>query len=207
MAKGKQVPDHRTFRRHVQELAESGYIEVLEEKRHHVGRKRIYSLTEKGKTVVLFLPDVQRNLVAFADLHDSSDLPAMPCESWIRLLMEKDMPTIAQYLVREANKKMLLYNFEDEQDEGVLRDLRLGAFGALVVDLMRRARHGELRLGSISDRDARKFKDVSQNDAEFRRRVREILERMKMAMDIMREGVIDVLDTLEWPPRGNSATT
>jgi len=197
VAKGDRVPDHRTFRRHMQELSELGYIRSSKEERHHAGQKRIYTLTEKGKTVALFLPEVQRDLLTFVNLHDTADLPTMPGESWLRLLVEKGMPTVAQYIVRGTNAKMLIYNFEDEEDEGQLRDIRLDAFAGLVVDLINRARRGEPKPAPISEEDAKKFKDVSQNDAEFKRRVKEILQRMKVAMDYFRGNIDYALSILQ----------
>jgi DNA-binding PadR family transcriptional regulator len=193
---GYGVPDDRTFRRHFKELAERGYIKVLKKESYHVGTKRIYTLAEKGLTVVTFLPEVQRNLLSFMNLHDKGDLPAMPAERFLRPVLARNMPTIAEYIVREMNTGMLIFDFEQEDDEGIIRDQRLKALERVALDMVRRARQNTPMPKSISTDDAKKYRDALTNDPEFRRCHRELLLDMKMAMDYMLSDVDDVLGML-----------
>ena len=195
MGKGHEIPDERTFRRHIQELHELGYIKVLKEEPHHAGRKRTYTLTEKGKAVVQFLPEVQNSLLEFLNLHDKADRAATPAGRTIRLLLEKGIDTVAEYIVRATNVEMLRYTFEDEQDEDEVRILRLQATAAIFVGLKRRIGRGEIPT-SVSLEDARKFDDALKNDPEFRRTTIDIVQGMKEGIDYFRKDVVSTLAQL-----------
>lgn len=195
--KPHKIADQRTFRRHVKELHRLGYIKILQEEPHHAGRKRIYTLTEKGKTVVMFLPAVQEDLLTFMDLYDAPDRTATPVGRTIRLLLQKDVRTIVRYYVKTSNMDMLRYNFEDEQNEDCIRGLRLSAFATTFIILERKIRQKEKLPELISIEDAIKFNDALENDPEFRKTAIELTQGMKDAMDYFRRDVESSLNSLK----------
>ena len=201
--KRETLPDGRTFRRHMNELRDLGYIKPLTEEKHHAGMKRTYTLTEKGKTVVMFLPDVQRELLKFMNLHGTPDSPATPSSDLLRLLMEHDMPTIASYFVRQINTAILVYDFEEISDDEELRDLRLTALAGVVSAFLMGIRSEEDRvqiLRSVSKEDARRFNELLRTNKTFRDGMREIIRKWRIAMDYSYEfagNALSMLDGLE----------
>jgi len=190
------LPHYRTFTRHAHQLWKLGYIKVLKQERHHAGIKRTYTLTEKGKAVVLFLPEVRRNLVRFLDLYDTEDQAATPGGRTLRLLMEKDIRTLAEYVVRATNMGMLIYNFEDEEDEGRVWEIRLAALAGVLLDLERRKKQGEPPPSSISQDDLMKYDNAMRNDPVFRKSAIELIEGMKEGMEHWQDDIKTLLTEL-----------
>jgi DNA-binding PadR family transcriptional regulator len=191
------IPDQRTFGRHVKELSELTYLKVLKEEPHHAGKKRIYTLTEKGKAVAMFLPEIQQNLLTFINYHDSEYRTATPAGRAIRLLLEKNIETVAKYFVRTSNTELLIFNFEDEDDEDQVRALRLAAFAMAFINLERRIRRKEKPPRSITKDDALRFNNALKNDPEFRRTAIELTQGMKEGLDYFRSNVESVLNNLK----------
>lgn len=203
--KHETLPDGRTFRRHMNELRDLGYVRPLTEEKHHAGLKRTYTLTEKGKIVVMFLPNVQRELLKFMNLHGTPDSPATPSSDLLRLMMEHDMPTVASYFVRQINTAILTYDFEEISDDNELWDLRLTALAGAVSRFLMSIRSEEGRvqiLRSVSQEDARRFNELLRTNKRFRDGMREIIRKWRMAMDYSNQfagNALSMLDELEKP--------
>jgi hypothetical protein len=202
--KHETLPDGRTFRRHMNELRDLGYIRPLTEEKHHAGVKRTYTLTEKGKIVVMFLPDVQRELLKFMNLHGTPDSPATPSSHLFRLMMEYDMPTIAAYFVRQINMAISTYDFEEIDDENELWDLRLAAFAGVAARMLMSIKtekgRGQQMLRSVSREDAKRFNEVLRSNRRFRDGMREIIRKWKEAIDYNTQfagNALSILDELE----------
>lgn len=209
--KNETLPDGRTFRRHISALRDLGYIKSLTEEKHHAGVKRTYNLTEKGKVVVMFLPDVQRELLKFMNLHGTPDSPATPCSDLLRLMMEHNMPTVASYFVRQINEAILTFDFEEINDDNELWNLRLAAFAGVASRFLMRMRSGEDRmqmLRSVSRDDARRFNELLRTNKRFRDGMRDIIRKWRMAIyyqDQLAGNAMSVLDELEKPDEFSKA--
>jgi len=199
----QHLPDDRTFRRHIVELHKQGYITATRDEPHHAGRRRTFAMTEKGRAVSLFLPSVQPRLVEFMDLNGTPDSPAIPASGFFRLMIQYNMPSVAHYLIRAMNLAMLTWEFEKIEDEDQLWELRCNCLASVVADWVMRATKGKPIPKSISEDDARRFKDALEHNSEFRKRVREIIQNWITAMEYGRAigygtlGALDELDRLD----------
>jgi hypothetical protein len=198
----QHLPNDRTFRRHIIELHEQGYITVRVEEPHHAGRKRTFALTERGRTVSLFLPNVRPRLMEFMDLN-STDFPVIPGSGFFRLMTQYNIQTLAEYLIKAMNLALLTWNFEEIEEQDELWELRCNCLGSVVAELVRRARKGRPIPKQISQDDVRRFNEALEHDIEFRNHVREIIQHWMKAFEIGQAlgnetlGALDELDRLD----------
>lgn len=199
----QHLPDNRTFRRHIVELDKQRYITAIRTEPHHAGHKRTFALTEKGRAVALFLPDVQPRLGEFMDRNGTTDCPAIPGSGFFRLMTQYNIRSLTEYLIRAMDLALLAWNFEEIEDEDELWELRCGCLASIVAGFVSRARRGKSIPEQISQDDVRRFNEALEHDVEFRSHIREIIQHWMKAFEMGQAlgyetlGALDELDRLD----------